>query len=94
MKPGTWKRLIRNTAIEVAFLLALYGLLWWRASSTDVVAKLFAAHGQLPAGDVSLAVAFVAVRFLVVVALPGFVAYRLVRIGIGAAVAWRRPGTR
>jgi hypothetical protein len=69
------------TLIEVAAVLGLHLLLLHLMAHLGTVATLLAAGPHVPAGSLLLAIAFVLIRLLAVLVLPGFVLYRLVQLG-------------
>lgn len=75
------RRIALATLIEVAAILGVHQVLLFLLAERGVVASLLSAGGHLPVGSLLLALAFVAVRLLACVGIPGFVLYRLVLLG-------------
>lgn len=75
------RRVALATLVEVAVVLLLHLLLLHVMAHLGVAASLLAAGPHVQAGSLLLAVTFVLVRLLAVLALPGFVLYRLVQLG-------------
>lgn len=84
--PRTARRIMIVTLVEVALLATLHHLLLHLLARSSTAATLLSAGPHAPLDDILLAVAFVAIRLLVILLLPGFVLYRLTR----AAFAFRR----
>ncbi|MDA0576556.1 MAG: hypothetical protein O3B24_00485 [Verrucomicrobia bacterium] len=86
MKP--WHKLLLQSVAELVALVTLHAILIRVLVQTNAVSAIFAAGDHLPFASAAVAVAFIVIRLLTVLALPGMI---LVRLGfiLWAAIAER-----
>ena len=74
-----WTRTLAWSAAEIAILLAAHRLLLTAMAGGELVSAVLAGGSHLPPFLTAMLIAFVVVRFMAVVALPGMI---LCRIGL------------
>ena len=85
MKP--WVKTLLLGVAELVLLVIFYQVVLQQVMARDVVSAMLAAGDHVPRSTLLLAGAFLALRALVVLALPGMI---LSRIGLAAFdAAWR-----
>jgi len=71
------RRKITLYAFEIVFLLILHAFLLHYMHDNNIASTMFAGGGQVPWSTRGLAILFITVRLLTVLALPGIVLTRL-----------------
>ena len=74
-----WQKTLMISAIEIVTLLGAHRLLLATLAEGSLISHIFAGGQNASRGEMALVVAFLAVRMLVVLALPGMI---LCRIGL------------
>jgi hypothetical protein len=81
-----WQRTLVFSVLEIGALLLAHRLLLAYLAERDMVSRIFAAGPHVPAPVTATVIAFLVVRLLTVLALPGMI---LARIGL-VAMDWFR----
>jgi hypothetical protein len=74
------RRLWRQLAIDLAAVLILHAVLIRYLFAHNAVATIFASGDHIPRGVLALAMFFILIRLVVILALPGIVLARLASI--------------
>ena len=91
MKLRSPRRILLATAVEAAAVLLLHLLLLHLVARQGTASTLLASGAHAGVLDLLLAAAFLALRLVALLVLPGFVAYRLVLLALSWH-RWRRSG--
>ncbi len=79
MKTG--RRLILKTLVQIAVIVLLQTFMLHWLAKKQIVTAILSAGDHVPPVWIGLAVAFVIVRFVALVLLPGFALQRLLKVG-------------
>jgi hypothetical protein len=83
-----WRRSLLRSLIEIASLLILHAILIRLMADRQIVSTILAANETIPRSTVAVAILFLVIRFLVVLALPGMI---LARIGLVLLGLLKKP---
>ena len=87
-----WQRTLALSAFEILCLLALHRLMIGAMAERNIASTIFAGGSHVPAPLMATAIAFLVVRLLTVLALPGMILSRLGMVVLDAVWHERKRG--